>query len=516
MNSGVPGPPPMPPHGPDGPGGPYGSQPQPPQHDPQYGSQPGQSYGQQGQQGQPGPESPYGQQPGQSYGQDPYGGGQHGQGQPQQDAQYGQGQSYDPAYGSQPQAQPYDQQGYGSQPQGQPYAPGYGQGPYGEQAPQSPPYEPQQEQGYGSPQPGAAPFAATAGGYGQAPGQFGPAATKKKKKSNKPLIFSLIAVGLVVILVVVGLLVVNTVNRNQYGPDRIATEYLGALEEGDLARASELAAPVVPNSASEELLDPRYANASETTVTDAEVVETTVDGDNATINATYRLGEETYDLVLTAVRDGRQGLFFDNWVLNGPTLSTITVPVPQGLPATLNGEPLEVESEGGEVEYAVYPGTYEVGVESSSFVEATGDSATVAFADSEAPQPTTLNVDANPTQELTDEVQRQVDEKVDECAEVTEVRTERQDGCPFIFQSGSDVADDAENVQIEVKSKPQIEVYLNDPTRATFFTADAGSWNFEADSREHSGGTWYGTRDADFEMSGSVTIEGDSVTVEFN
>ncbi|MBE8146068.1 hypothetical protein IOD13_03455 [Brevibacterium casei] len=40
-------------------------------------------------------------------------------------------------------------------------------------------------------------------------------------------------------LVLVGVLVVNSVNKNNYGPDSVAEDYVAALNKGDFARRGE-------------------------------------------------------------------------------------------------------------------------------------------------------------------------------------------------------------------------------------------------------------------------------------
>ena len=100
-------------------------------------------------------------------------------------------------------------------------------------APHSPappsPYAPQSDGAQSTGSTGEVPLPAPAPGY--APGEA-PASRKqerKKRTSKMPLILSLSAVGLVLVLVVVGALILMNVNRSQYGPETVAQEYLDAV-----------------------------------------------------------------------------------------------------------------------------------------------------------------------------------------------------------------------------------------------------------------------------------------------
>lgn len=406
-----------------------------------------------------------------------------------------------PQYGSGPQAN-VPPAPFGSAPQ---YGATGPQGSLYESAPQTTP-QPQQ---FGGPQ---------SGSTGQ-PGAFGaPNAQQKKKKSRKPLIISAIAVGCVLLLLIVGIIVVNSVNRSQYGPDKVAQEYLTALEAGDYEAASAIAEPSVPETASTALLDPKFVEASADKLADVQVTDTQIDGDNAVINATYTMAGNSYDLALNATRDGRQGLFFDNWKLTAPPLAAITIPAPAGMTTTLNGQ--EFTAEEATTEYAVYPGTYQVEVESTDFVEGATDQATVALGDADSTAPVELDLPIQATGALNDEVQKQVEDKVDKCASDTKnAESEAKDGCPFFLTpNGSEDPSPLEDIEPgsmdwKVDKQPTVEVVLSDAGSATFFTTTRGAISFTADSKR-ANYTWTG--DGSLSMSGSVAIDGDKVTLDFN
>ncbi|GAA4285070.1 hypothetical protein GCM10022261_26010 [Brevibacterium daeguense] len=441
---------------------------------------------------------------------EPYGGGSggpHGASGWQQSDQQPGGQGdvppqpgYDPGHGGQA---PFPQQGY-PQPDQQQYGyqqgqPQYGSGP----APAYSTSGPSMNYAGSTPQPAPAP------GYVAQQQQ-------PKKKSKMPLILSLVAVGVVILLVVIGAVVISSVNRSQYGPDKVAEKYLEALQSGDIAAVNEIAAPTVPNGANETLLEPAYVQNSEEKITEAAVEETTVEGDTATMAASYSLGGQPYEMTLTATKDGKQGLFFDNWVLAPPTLQTIAIELPKLDGVTVNGQ--EFTPQEGRTEYAVLPGSYHVSTPEGKYFQAAEDQVTVGFSESEQPQPATMNVDVQPTEGFHDEVQKLVDEKLDECAKNTSIMN---DGCPFNAdatdpRSGMKVSEDGveDSVSYTIDSKPKVEASMSaDLAAGSFYTTEPGRYSFKADSKTAGSGAWTGS--GALSPGGTVIIDGDSLSIEF-
>lgn len=375
----------------------------------------------------------------------------------------------------------------------------------------------------GSPPPAYSASGPAMGGAGAtpqpapAPGYVPPEQQQTKKKSKMPLILSLTAVGVVILLVVIGAIVVNSVNRSQYGPDTVAQEYLDALAAQDIAAANEIAAPTVPDGANELLLDPKFAAASEDVITDAQVENTTINGDTATIDAVYTLGGQPHELTLTANKEGRQGLFFDNWVLTGPVLQTIAVELPKIEGATVNGEEFNPE-EGGRTEYAVMPGTYAVATPESKYFQAGSDQLTVGFSPTEQPQPASMTIDVQATDAFNTDVQKAVEDALNECAKKKDLEPE---GCPFGIggtdsRTGVDALDDGVDGSVDytISKQPKVSATMSsDLSAGSFFTSSLGKIEFKMDSKTQGKGAWTGS--GDLSVSGSVAIEGDAVSVSF-
>src|SRR5699024_10408384 len=172
---------------------------------------------------------------------------------------------------------------------GPPYPGGQGQGgsPYPGGQGQPGQYQPGQYQTGSGPDEGR-----TGSGPGQsqaipqpapAPGFAGSqaAATRadarpERKKSRLPLFITLGAVALVAVLVLVGFLVVGSVNKNNYGPDKVAEDYVAALNKGDFAAAEMIAASPRPEGTNVDLLSKEFTDASSAKIDKAKVESSTV------------------------------------------------------------------------------------------------------------------------------------------------------------------------------------------------------------------------------------------------
>ncbi|MFL0577347.1 hypothetical protein ACH0BO_11525 [Brevibacterium luteolum] len=365
---------------------------------------------------------------------------------------------------------------------------------------------------------GSVPQPAPAPGY--APGPGGPDQTRgrqQKKKSKLPLFLSLGAVALVLILVLVGFFVVRSVNNNKYGPDTVAEEYLAALESGNMDKANEITKATAPDGASEKLLVQPIVDGSQDKITDTKVVETTRNGDSAKIHTQYSLGGQSYDLVLTATKDGRQGMFFDKWKLEPPVLPTIALEIPPIGGSTINGQ--EFTPEAGRVEYAVWPGRYDVTTPESKYITSAEGNATVGFADEEAPQAATVKLSVEATDAFDTDVKKLVEDKVKECAKEKKTSV---DGCPMVNISwnddkGKEAADKVNEKTIErtIDKMPSIRTMLSpDGSGGSFYTESdkVGKMTMKAKSKDGKY-RWDGT--VDFETNGSVKMDGDKLSVDF-
>lgn len=480
----------------------------------------------------PEPADQYGTE---QYGAEQHGDGQHGEGQ-YSAGQYGAGQfgpdQYGPGRYGAHQADQFGADQYGAH-QGDQYGAGhYGAAPaYGPDAAAQSPYAPSDDayaapsafsqDAYGTstaPAAGdAVPQPAPAPGY--APGDAAPTRKRegeKKGKSKLPLILSLSAVGVVLVLVVVGALVVMNMNRTQYGPETVAQEYLDAVAAGDLEAAQEVTTATVPNGANEALVSPEIFAASGLSIEDVKVGEADISGDVATMTASYTLGGQGYELPLTAEKSGKQGVFFDEWTLQPPVLQTLSLNLTQTADATMNGEPVDLET--GDTEYAVMPGAYELVVPETKYTEEGSASITVGFAPEEQPDPAALNVNIGATDEYKKDVVKAVEAKLDECLESGKLETD----CGF-FERDSFRSEDEkktydklkkDGVEFELETKPEIVVTDYGVTATGSFYTDSEKPGKVVAEVETEDGTEYELT-SDLQPAGTVVVEGDSITITF-
>ena len=421
--------------------------------------------------------------------------------------------------------------------QGGPHQSGPGQNaPYQSATPHSGPY-----------QTGSGPDAhRTGSGPGQsqaipqpapAPGFAGPATTatradarpEKKKKSRTPLFIALGAVALVIVLVLVGFLVVNTVNKNNYGPDQVAEDYVSALSKGDFAAAEKIAPSPRPEGTNLDLLSKEFTEPSSAKVENAKVESSKVDGDNGTVVVSYNLDDTKYNVELKAKKDGKQDLFFDKWSLTGPALNVISLDIPASDGLSVNSQ--DYKAKAGTTSFAVYPGNYEFTIPKSKWVSEAKDTAAVNFPQAFAPgdkpsneevAPTTLNLDLAPTSAFQKEVQKQVEKELKNCFDTKDIKPK----CKFIkFDptqipvGGSDekLADLAKKntAKWEMKDMPKVKADFGsgDTNTGSFFTNEPGKFDFTVQGKK--AGSSYFSNGNTLSVSGSVKIDGDKLSVEF-
>ncbi|UVI37260.1 hypothetical protein [Brevibacterium spongiae] len=352
---------------------------------------------------------------------------------------------------------------------------------------------------------------------------------EKTKKSKLPLFITLGAVALVAILVLVGFLVVGSVNKNNYGPDKVAEDYIAALNKGDFAAAEKIAPSPRPEGTNLDLLSKNFTEASSAKIEKAKVESSKVDGDKGKVIVSYELDGSQYNVELAAKKDGKQDLFFDKWKLTGPELNVISLDVPAADGLTVNGQDYTAKS--GTTSFAVYPGNYDFKIPKSKWVSEASDTAGVNFPKAFAPggqpnegqvSPTTLNLDLSPTSAFQDEVQKQVDKEIKKCFDNKSIKPK----CKFIkFDpteipvSGSDkelddLAKDG-TAKWSLKDKPKVKASFGagDTNTGSFFTEKPGKFDFSVDGTK--AGSSYFSNGNSLSVSGSVKIDGDKLTVEF-
>ncbi|WP_413335914.1 hypothetical protein ACH82I_04960 [Brevibacterium sp. GP-SGM9] len=482
------------------------SAPSEPNEAPQYGpgaQQPGPySGGQQAGQYQPNQQQGNQYQDNQ-YQASPYQGGQYQGGAPYPGgAGYGSAQSAPGQAGSQPNGQYPTGSG--------PDAQRTGSGPGGSQAIPQPAPAP----GFAGAQAGTATLAET---------------RPERKKSRLPLFIALGSVALVIVLVLVGFLVVHNVNKNNYGPDQVAEDYVSALSEGDFAAAEKIAPSPRPEGTNLDLLSKNFTDASTAKIENAKVDSSQVDGDNGTVVVSYDLDGSTYNVELTAKKDGKQDLFFDKWTLTGPALNVISLDIPAADGLSVNGE--DYKAKAGTTSFAVYPGNYDFQIPSSKWVSEAQDTAAVNFPQAFAPgsepntdqvSPTTLNLDLSPTDDFQKEVQKQVEAELKKCFDNKSIEPK----CDFIkfdpteipVGGSDDKLDDLakkDTAKWNMKDMPKVKADFGsgDTNTGSFFTEKPGKFDFTVQGKK--AGSSYFSNGNTLSVSGSVKINGDKLEVEF-
>lgn len=175
-----------------------------------------------------------------------------------------------------------------------------------------------------------------------------------------------IALGaaVVVVLVVVGLLVVRSLNRTTHGPQHAVTDYLDALTEGDANAALALWHPDTSRG-EDVLLDQEVYAAAKNRPNDYEVTDVTTHGDTAEVQVDLRVAGEKQSVSFELEQGPRQKLFFHTWKITQAPEQQVTLQDPTAK-VKVNGVDVDLSDESGAaVGLAVLPGDYKVVAPSS-------------------------------------------------------------------------------------------------------------------------------------------------------
>ena len=344
-----------------------------------------------------------------------------------------------------------------------------------------------------------------AGGYGGPGGPGYPQAAPRKPvdpaKKKKIILFSSIAAGLVLLLVI-AIVVINSINATQYGPEATVKNYLTAISQGKASAANKLVDPGVTKNAA-SLLSDDILKESKALMKNPKVTDVTTRGDSANVEVSYSIDGTAYDGVLQLSKDGKQALFFDKWKIDKPLLASVYVYSTDGNMVSVNGSDVDF---GKNYELAAYPAAYEIGAPESDFFEAEPQTF-VAGTGSKAVYDA-IDLELTPTQALTDAVQEQVNAYLDTCATQTVPNPEDCGlrSAYYIIFSGEPT------FSYKVDKYPVVTIDEN----GTSFTADKGQVTGNATGElSYPGGQGTGTYTwDDWGYSGSFVIDGDKVTIE--
>lgn len=237
--------------------------------------------------------------------------------------------------------------------------------------------------------------------------------------------------GAVVAVGIAGWIAVSVVNSQLYSPRDQASAYLDAVVEGNLDEADGLA-PVDDDQADDSLLTSAIYQAAASRITGYELGDVEEDGDNVTVEVRLEGLDDSTTTELVMQKDGHTSGVFDKWVVaDGGLAKAVTVSLPESAgDVTVNG--VEVSSVDDDV--WLLPGTYDIDAfAGNQWLESTGEPVTVLpdedFQYADVPA-------AVPSDAFKEEVQRQVDDYLDDCMAATELEP---DDCPNAAYGGTDV-----------------------------------------------------------------------------
>lgn len=312
----------------------------------------------------------------------------------------------------------------------------------------------------------------------------------------------LIGIGSAVVLLVVTVIGVSIVNKMFFGPEGQVEDYFAALADGDAEKAVGLA-QLDYSTRERVLLTDKIFGESGGTIADIDVGSVQRQGDYATASVTYTIDGADQSQDVTLRRSGSHLLFFDKWELVNPGLGTLYVSAPGATGLKVNGRTVDVEGLDEGVELPVFPGEYDVTpVADSRYVTFESESASIGT-DSES-----LDFELAPSDKLLAEVATQADAYLADCIAQPEADPE---GCPnetYGYQ--------LEDVVWTLAESPSYELDTDYDGGWRLSTSNAGSATVTA--KEPSFFDDEPARDytdtVTIELTGTVTVEGDTVTVE--
>ncbi|MEJ5867366.1 hypothetical protein WDV85_06345 [Pseudokineococcus sp. 5B2Z-1] len=308
------------------------------------------------------------------------------------------------------------------------------------------------------------------------------------------------------VLLVAAVVAHGVLQERWHGPQVVAEDYLRALAAGSADEAAGIVDPDVDSAQRWLLTDEVLAEAT-ALPTDVRVDDVAVEGDVAAVTASYALDgvRQSVDLVLR--RDGRTGVVFDRWRLDTPLVGSVELVVPDDAQVVrVSGADVEING-GAQVSLPAYPGVYEAAVLTGSPYLA---AVPVPVSTADAAEAAGLQVEATP--ELGEEVQRQVDDLVEQCAEEAVIDPE---GCPFDAYEYR-----AQDVEWSVERLPVVDVErtssLFGGSSWSLTTLERGAMSYTA--RVPSGfflteELVETTGEADVVVSGDVVVTGDDVVL---
>jgi hypothetical protein len=314
------------------------------------------------------------------------------------------------------------------------------------------------------------------------------------------------AIGAWLFLVLLGVaaaaVTIALVNKYMYGPETDVKAYFEDLRDGDGGEALGLLNARVPDS-NAAMLDGDPLETAAAGIEDLEVSTVSDDGEQAVVRADYTLDGQEHSSEFRLHPADTQWGFFTVWAFDETPLPTVEVRLPGATSVDINGMSVALPESSRQFS-AFFPGTYTASY-TSEFVETEPVSTVVTSPGQRAE----IVLEARPTQKLEDEVDRQLREHLDGCAEQD---TLYPAGCPFSFEFDGRV--DGE-VGWSIESYPDPEIAVGDGADGGWSLSPArGTAKISFDSLDlFTGDVEQIERTVPFEVSADLRIDDSTVTV---
>ena len=303
--------------------------------------------------------------------------------------------------------------------------------------------------GVGAPVDGSVPgYPGAAGAWSATPQPFVGAGAAPvapmSPKAKKVLVRSLVAGGVVIVVVIAGAVTTSVLRANVWGPAPTVRSYVGAIARGD-ARAAEQLSEVPENAG---MLDSAVLKSAKNRPTDVRVGRIQTNGDRSLATVTYEQGGKNRSGQVELRRTGTSFLVKDEWRVTRPLADTVSLYAAdelEGSPVTVGGKEVGTVQDGKYTSLA-YPGTYSVEVGGTKYF--TGGTKSVTVGSASSPY---VDFEPKATKQLTTDAEQYVTDLIETCAAKTDV--DALDGCPWYGPYDADGP-----VRYKVTTMPELEV----------------------------------------------------------
>lgn len=332
---------------------------------------------------------------------------------------------------------------------------------------------------------------------------------KPMRASTKRIILSgAVAVGIVAILGIAYAVMSSTI----FSAKPVAEQYLNAIESGKYAQASAIANPGLPSGKDALLKD--SAAKSGSGISHVHITSTSRSGSVETVAFTYTVEGKTQSDQITVSPKGSKYLIFKDWEVSTPLIKDIAVYVPTSVTKLdINGVTVSAKnastSSGGSdstLTFKVYPGVYAIKAKESTYV--TSNTVSVQAVGQRVSMPGTIVPKA--TKALTDEINEQMKNQLDSCAESTSMQPE---GCPF--KAYAYYGDDSyKDVKWSIVDYPTVQDLSFGSGQ---FYSTSGSAKVTYQEKSLFDDSWESQDDTSYVyFDGTFTLDGDVLTVKFH